>query len=61
MAANPLLDRQSSRPGRVTEESLHDYADKLNGMHWVRSSGKPYFVSKRLENGVEIHFLDRNG
>jgi hypothetical protein len=30
-------------------------------MHWVRSSGKPYFVSKRLENGVEIHFLDRNG
>jgi hypothetical protein len=53
------------RPGKVTLESLHDYADKLNAMHWVRQSGKPYFVNQREKPGTKTgeieHFLDRNG
>ncbi len=42
---------------------LHDYAERLNVMPFVRNSGAPYFVSKRGNPGSKTgeieHFLDR--
>lgn len=60
MAANPLIDRLPQNRGRVTTEMLHDYADHLNTLGWVRASGKPYHVGVRVNSdGKTEHFLDR--
>ena len=59
MTANPLKG-QTGR-GRVTAESLAEYAAKLNRERWVNPD-KPYFVNKRTDaDGFVVHFLDRNG
>lgn len=65
--ANPLdrsaKDAQPGGAGKVTAESLYEYADRLNKMPFVQIQGKPYFVSKRDKPGCpgEIeHFLDRH-
>ena len=62
MTANPLLERQPAKLGRVTKESLEAYAERLNRERWVLATGKPYFVNKRTDaDGFTVHFLDRNG
>jgi len=61
MADNPFLGGQGPRPGRETRESLEAYAEELNRMAWVRASGQPYFVNRRLDEKTNEykHFLDR--
>jgi ligand-binding sensor domain-containing protein len=45
MADNPLLERQASRPGRVTTDMLHNLAADLNAEWWVQHMGRRYGVS----------------
>jgi hypothetical protein len=59
MTANPLMMRQPSRPGRVTVEMLQELTEKLNKSRFVKDSGLPYFVGRRVEEDGELHFLDR--
>lgn len=60
MTANPLLDGQLAKSGKVTVEMLHELVERSNRMEWVRASGKPYFVGKRTNgDGTFTHFLDR--
>lgn len=60
MTANPLMLRQPARPGKVTLEMLHELAASLNRSNFVRDSGLPYFVGRRVdEDGTAKHFLDR--
>ena len=59
MADNPLIGREPTKPGRVTEESLNDYAAALNRENWVKATGGAYFVNKRVDDKGVRHFLDR--
>jgi hypothetical protein len=55
------LAKSDGRTGKVTFESLTDYAARLNQQRWV-DPNKPYFVNKRQDpDGFVTHFLDRNG
>jgi hypothetical protein len=60
-SSNRLAVIPKDRPGKVTEQSLRDYAARLNTEHWVQASGKLYFVNTRPGDGGVIHFLDREG
>lgn len=59
MPDNPYIDGKA-RPGKVTKEMLDELCAKLNASRFVRDSGKPYFVGRRLEGEKHIHFLDRH-
>ena len=60
MTANPLMLKQPARPGRETAESLEAFAEELNRMAWVKASGLPYFVNRRINPKGELErFLDR--
>ena len=62
MANNPFIDGAPRKAGKVTEQQIRDYAERLNAEAWVRFSGKHYFVNKRLnDKGEEVHYLDREG
>jgi hypothetical protein len=45
---NPLMTGNRPVPH---SRSVDDHCEFLNSFHWVRSSGKPYFVSM-LEDGT---------
>lgn len=57
MAANPLMERVSSRPGRVTTEVLHDLATDLNREPFVKAMGRFYRVGREMIDGNPRHFL----
>lgn len=39
---------------------LQAYCDRLNKMNWTRQSGSFWFVnSRRLENGMREHYVER--
>jgi len=59
MTANPLLNGQPARRGKVTREMLDDLAVSLNRSNFVRDTGKPYFVSRRFDGEQYKHELDR--
>lgn len=40
-------------------QQLHDHVAWLNGLNWVRLSGKPYFVSVRDTPNGPLHYVDR--
>jgi hypothetical protein len=61
MTTNRLTVLPGNRPGKVTEQSLRDYAAELNTQRWVQASGKHYFVNTRDGPGGVVHFLDREG
>lgn len=51
---NPITVRKNQAPG--FGRSLDDYCVWLNGMGWVRASGKPYRIAVR-DTGER--YLDR--
>lgn len=62
MADNPFMRGQSQGGGKVTREMLEDYVVRLNGSNFVRHSGKPYFVARRVnDDGTVNYILDRQG
>lgn len=59
---NPLLGKEGKplRQARIDEAVLHSHVAYLNNFNWVRDSGLPYFVNKRLNaENVYEHFVDR--
>lgn len=59
-ATNPLmLAAPKKRAGKVTLEMLEEMVASLNKARFVRDSGKPYFIGRRVEDEKVVHFLDR--
>lgn len=61
MPDNPFLSGHSKKNGPVTTDSLEAYAAELNRMRFVKASGQPCFVNRRLDEETHEykHFLDR--
>jgi hypothetical protein len=58
MTANPLMRR--AEPTFDPIEKLHNHVAELNRHNWVRTSGKAYFVGKRIKADSSIeYFVDR--
>jgi hypothetical protein len=48
---NPLMAATRSRSLVSKWSSLEEYCDWANSFHWVRESGKPYFI-RTLDDGT---------
>lgn len=59
-SSNPLALRRTEAMPLDPIQALHNHVAELNRHNWVRTSGKAYFVGKRIKADSSIeYFVDR--